>query len=147
MNSPGLQGAGGFVNLPRHPSQLYEAFGEGLILWLVLWFIVRKRKKFKGQIIAAYFIGYGAIRFFIEYFRTPDKGMDFPVMFTPVSSTSQLEIYPFNFTTGQLLCACMIAGGVLLHFFLKRRAGKNASALSENAGSIAEPPDGPDRIS
>ena len=66
--------ASGLVNLPRHPSQLYEAFFEGLVLWLILWFIVRKRRPYKGFSIACYMLGYGVIRFFIEYVRQPDKG-------------------------------------------------------------------------
>ncbi len=39
------------VNLPRHPSQLYEACFEGLVLWLILWFFVRKRDTFRGLAI------------------------------------------------------------------------------------------------
>lgn len=125
MHHAGIDGTG-MVNLPRHPSQLYEAFGEGLLLWLILWFIVRKRQRVKGAVIAAYFIGYGAIRFIIEYFRTPDRGLDFPVMLTPVNTTSHLVISPLNLTTGQLLCAAMIAGGLVFYLALRRneRRGK-----------------------
>ncbi|MDT8299825.1 MAG: prolipoprotein diacylglyceryl transferase, partial [Spirochaetaceae bacterium] len=64
------------VNLPRHPSQLYEALLEGVILWLVLWFVFRKRKPFDGFMIGAYLIGYSIARFIAEYFRTPDAGLD-----------------------------------------------------------------------
>ncbi len=58
----------------RHPSQLYEAFFEGVILWCVLMF-VKNRCHFSGAISAVYVIGYGALRFFIEFFREPDPQM------------------------------------------------------------------------
>ncbi len=47
------------VNLPRHPTQLYEALLEGIVLWLILWFVFRKRKPFKGFLIGMYVLGYG----------------------------------------------------------------------------------------
>ncbi|MEI6874844.1 MAG: prolipoprotein diacylglyceryl transferase, partial [Spirochaetota bacterium] len=45
------------VNLPRHPSQLYEATFEGVILWLLLWLFVRKRRVFTGFAAGAYLTG------------------------------------------------------------------------------------------
>ena len=66
------------VNLPRHPSQLYEAFFEGVVLWAVLWFVFRKRRSFRGQLMAVYIMGYGALRFLIEYVRQPDVELGFP---------------------------------------------------------------------
>ena len=74
------------MNLPRHPSQLYEAFFEGIVLWLILWFIVRKRKPYKGFVIACYMLGYGVIRFFIEYVREPDKGIGYPITLVPLDN-------------------------------------------------------------
>ena len=94
MTSKGIAETGNFINLPRHPSQIYEALGEGLLLWLILWFI-------------------------IEYFRTPDAGMDFPLMFSPVTTTIHLVISPVNFTTGQILCAIMIASGIASWFVFR----------------------------
>ena len=58
--------------LPRHPSQLYEAFGEGVILLLVLWIYARKPRKV-GQISGLFLITYGVVRFCLEYFREPDS--------------------------------------------------------------------------
>jgi phosphatidylglycerol:prolipoprotein diacylglycerol transferase len=89
------------ANLPRHPSQLYEAAGEGILLWLILWFIVRPRKPFAGFSVAIYVMGYSLIRFFIEYFRELDAGF---------------ELYtPLNLTMGQILCVlAFFAGGVFL---------------------------------
>ena len=69
---------GGLVNLPRHPSQLYEAFFEGIILWLIIWFC-RKHKKFDGMLGAIYAGGYGFFRFFIEYLREPDADLGYRI--------------------------------------------------------------------
>ncbi len=106
-------GGSEFVNLPRHPSQLYEAFGEGIVLWLVMWFVLKPRKPFKGFLVGAYLIGYGLIRFVIEYLRNPDKGLDFIIVFQPGYSTSQLSVPLLNFSMGQILCAVMILAGAL----------------------------------
>ena len=103
MNINGI----GMVNLPRHPSQLYEAFSEGILLWLILWFIVRKFNKFDGLLSGSYLIGYGIFRFIIEYFREPDKGLDFPLQWGN-DSPNYLMNSLFNFTTGQILCFLMI---------------------------------------
>jgi len=57
--------------LPRHPSQLYQAFGEGLLLFLVLiWF--SKRTRPVGAVGGLFVLGYGLARFIVEYFREPD---------------------------------------------------------------------------
>jgi phosphatidylglycerol:prolipoprotein diacylglycerol transferase len=61
------------THLPRHPSQLYEATLEGLVLFLVLAWLVRKGAlKRPGTIIGAFAVGYGAARIFCEFFREPD---------------------------------------------------------------------------
>ncbi|MDR3284733.1 MAG: prolipoprotein diacylglyceryl transferase, partial [Treponema sp.] len=64
------------INLPRHPSQLYEAFFEGLVLFLLLW-CIRKHKPFDGFLAAVYTAGYAIFRFFIEYFREPDTDLGY----------------------------------------------------------------------
>ena len=107
------------INLPRHPSQLYEAFLEGIVLWLLLWFIFRKRNLIRGSFVAIYVIGYGLVRFFIEYLREPDIGIGFPIKFVHVENPTYLFITPWNFTTGQILNFLMIAGGII--FFLIQR--------------------------
>lgn len=88
----------------RHPSQLYEAFFEGIFLFVVLWNL-RKVKMPRGAAIALYIIGYGGVRFVIEYFRQPDAHLGFVFL---------------SFSMGQVLCACMIAGGIGLFFYLRR---------------------------
>ncbi|GLQ20139.1 prolipoprotein diacylglyceryl transferase [Algimonas porphyrae] len=60
-------------SLPRHPSQLYEAFLEGLILWLILRFMTKRGALSKpGLITGAGVAGYGVFRFMVEFVRTPD---------------------------------------------------------------------------
>ncbi len=114
------------VNLPRHPSQLYEAFAEGLLLWAILWFIVRKFKKFEGTVTGMYLIGYGIFRFIIEYFREPDKGLDFPIAWGGTSPNYLMESV-FNFTTGQIFCFLMILAGVGILLIARNysKTGKN----------------------
>jgi phosphatidylglycerol:prolipoprotein diacylglycerol transferase len=87
----------------RHPSQLYEAFFEGIFLFLVLWSIRRKRP-FKGFFIPLYLIGYGTVRFFIEFFREPDPQLGFIIGFL---------------TMGQILCLVMILSGIILIYYRK----------------------------
>jgi len=90
---------------PRHASQLYEAFLEGILLCLILWF-VKSRVKVYG-IIGAFFVGfYGVFRFIVEFFREPD---------------SQLGYYFGFITMGQILCFLMILAGVGLYIHAKKR--------------------------
>lgn len=99
------------VNLPRHPSQLYEAFLEGIVLWLILWFL-RKHKKWNGMMGAVYLSGYGIFRFVIEYFREPDADLGYRIA-TDSSAPIYMNTSLFNFSTGQILCFIMIVGGIL----------------------------------
>jgi phosphatidylglycerol:prolipoprotein diacylglycerol transferase len=87
----------------RHPSQLYEAFFEGVVLFAILW-SVRKKYFFTGFLLSLYMIGYGLVRFFIEFVREPDSHLG--SVFGP-------------FSMGQVLCLLMISGGMLL-FFLRK---------------------------
>jgi len=82
----------------RHPSQLYEALLEGLLLFVVLW-LVRKRNPFDGFMIGLYIFGYGLVRFVIEFFREPDAHLGF--------------VLGFN-TMGQVLCLVMMLTGILI---------------------------------
>jgi len=124
----------GLVNLPRHPSQLYEALFEGLILWLVLWFIVRKRKPYSGFVIACYVLGYGIIRFFIEYVRQPDQGIGFLITLVRLDNPSQFS--PFNFTTGQILNLLMIAAAIIFMAVLRARSRQETAELAESRPNL-----------
>ncbi|MBQ3801683.1 MAG: prolipoprotein diacylglyceryl transferase [Treponema sp.] len=123
------------VNLPRHPSQLYEAFFEGIVLFALLWFL-RRRKPFDGFVGCMYAIGYGVARFIIEYFRQPDSDLGFRLSSANVAAGEEAHaIYRnsslLDISTGQVLCALMIVGCLalmLVLWLLSRRKGK---ALSE----------------
>lgn len=122
----------GMVNLPRHPSQLYEAFLEGIVLWLVMWFIVRKRRPYNGFAVAWYIIGYGTARFLVEYTREPDIGIGYPITLVPVANPGQFT--PFNFSTGQILSFLMAAAGVVCLFlfrWLDRRRTEAAAVADQ----------------
>ena len=60
--------------LPRHPSQLYQAGLEGIVLFFVLWIYSGKTRP-RGAVSGVFLIGYGAFRFVAEYFRNPDDGI------------------------------------------------------------------------
>jgi phosphatidylglycerol:prolipoprotein diacylglycerol transferase len=83
----------------RHPSQLYQAAGEGLLLFILLWRYAAKPRSV-GQVSAAFLIGYGALRFLAEFFRNPDPGI-FGVM-------------SLGLSTAQWLCLPMLLAGTWL---------------------------------
>lgn len=84
---------------PRHPSQLYEAVLEGPLLFLILWLIHRRSPR-RGFVLAAFLVGYGLLRFLVEFTREPDP---------------QLGFIAFGWLTmGQLLSASLVGAGVLL---------------------------------
>ena len=107
-----IQDGAQYVNLPRHPSQLYEALFEGVLLWIAVW-LVRNKKPFNGFLFCFYTIGYGVVRFFIEYFRQPDYELGFRI----AAAADDANIYLFNsfknISTGQILCFAMITGGLI----------------------------------
>ena len=105
------------VNLPRHPSQLYEALFEGLVTFAILWTVYKtKKKRADGFITALYPICYGVFRFVIEYFREPDVdiGYRFSVQ---KGALTYMNTSLLNLSTGQLLCALMILFGLGLMIF------------------------------
>jgi phosphatidylglycerol:prolipoprotein diacylglycerol transferase len=97
--------------LPRHPSQLYEALTEGLVLFAVLWWLTHRRQALRtpGVIGGAFLVGYGLARSFCEFFREPDAG-------------HILTVGPF--TAGIFYSLPM----VLVGFLAIRAAGKRSSA-------------------
>ncbi len=123
-----ISAAGNYINLPRHPSQLYEAFFEGVFLWAVMWFILRKRKHAPGELIGSYILGYGFIRFFIEYFREPDADIGFILELSGKnSSIHKLDSF-LNFSMGQLLCFIMIISGAAVIILFRKHNLKNLHA-------------------
>jgi len=61
-------------NIPRHPSPLYQAAGEGLLLFILLWWYSGRQRP-RAAVSGMFLIGYGAFRFLAEYFREPDAGI------------------------------------------------------------------------
>ena len=114
------------VNLPRHPSQLYQALLEGVVLWALLWFVFRKRVPFRGFMVSVYLMGYGVARFIAEYFREPDAALGFRIRLSSIPNPPALLVTPWNFTTGQVLSTLMVLAG-LICFFLFRRHARNRS--------------------
>lgn len=89
------------LSLPfRHPSQLYEAVSEGLLLFAILWLYSRKPRPV-GSVAALFLFFYGVFRGFVEFFRKPDEGIDF------LWGTTWL-------TEGMLLSIPMIIAGLAL---------------------------------
>ncbi len=106
--------------LPRHPSQLYEAMCEGLVLFLILWIL--KAKPWKqpvspywphGTMLALFLTLYGFFRFLIEFAREPDPQLGFVFLV---------------FSMGQILCLVMIGSGIALWFWRKTAQTKISAA-------------------
>jgi phosphatidylglycerol---prolipoprotein diacylglyceryl transferase len=94
--------------LPRHPSQLYEAFLEGIVLFLILFFLQRSdtTRARAGTLSGTFLIGYGAFRIIVEFFREPD---------------AQLGFLIGGATMGQLLSIPLIVVGLFLIWYARRR--------------------------
>jgi phosphatidylglycerol---prolipoprotein diacylglyceryl transferase len=88
-------------SLVRHPSQLYQAAGEGLLLFIILWIFTNKSRPL-GASSAVFLIGYGIFRFLAEFTRQPD---DF------------LGLLALNWSMGQWLSLPMIIGGAIVFVF------------------------------
>ena len=87
-------------NIYRHPSQLYEAFFEGIILFLILFFLKKKEfMKIPGFISGSFLIFYSVFRFIIEFFRVPDE---------------QLGYIFINLTMGQIISFIFLLIGIYL---------------------------------
>jgi phosphatidylglycerol:prolipoprotein diacylglycerol transferase len=111
-----------YINLPRHPVQIYEAFFEGVFLWLILWFICRRFKPFKGFVLSLYILGYGLIRFILDYIRMP-IGEGFMIQLVEQPYPVDVFYSPFNFILSQLFSFFMIAGGIamLIVFYIRSK--------------------------
>lgn len=98
--------------LPRHPSQIYEAFTEGLLLFIILWLFVwfTNAKRHPGFLSGVFLIGYGSFRMFCELFREPDFHIGFILS---------------EVTMGQLLSIPM----VILGFFLAFQAARKKATI------------------
>jgi len=103
--------------LLRHPSQLYQAFFEGICLFVLLW-ALRKRNWVKGSLAALYLISYGVVRFGLEFFREPDSHLGFVLG---------------NLSMGQILCLLMIiTGGVIWIMRSKSEIGTDRQSRAKS---------------
>lgn len=100
----------GLAEPARHPSQLYEAGLEGILLFAVLWFAFwRTKARYEpGKLVGLFLLGYGLCRFFVEFFREPDAQL------REFAAATGLHM-------GQWLCVPMIAGGAWLMWTAPRR--------------------------
>ena len=89
----------------RHPSQLYQMLGEGLLLFLTLRHLMLKRGWGGGWIACAFLVGYGAFRFVAEFFREPDADIGYQWL---------------GMTRGQEYCALMVVLGLVAFVLLRK---------------------------
>lgn len=102
----------------RHPSQLYEATMEGLLLGLVILVLVRRGQlKKPGTLAGTFFAGYGIGRFIVEFFRQPD--LQFVSPGNPLGLAWHMDGY--GLTMGQFLNLPMIFGGLVLIYWAQKR--------------------------
>lgn len=92
--------------LPRHPSQLYQLAGEGLLLFAIVWIFAKKSRPL-GAISAVFLIGYGTLRFLAEFTREPDSFLGLP---------------GFGLSMGQWLSLPMIVAGFIMLRWAQRRS-------------------------
>ena len=92
-------------NIARHPSQIYEALLEGVILFFILFFFIKKNYLLKPGLISSLFlIFYSLFRFLVEFFRVPDE---------------QVGLIYLNLTIGQIISLIFLSFGFYL-FFIKK---------------------------
>jgi phosphatidylglycerol:prolipoprotein diacylglycerol transferase len=91
--------------IARHPSQIYQFLGEGILLFVVTWVYARKPRPI-GAVSGVFMMGYGSLRFMAEYFREPD---------------AHLGLLALGMTMGQWLCVPMVGIGAWLCLRATRR--------------------------
>lgn len=112
--------------LPRHPSQLYEAALEGLVLFVIMWFLSR-HKRGDGFMIGAMVALYGVFRIIAELFREPDI---------------QLGFVTGGLTMGQVLSVPMVLVGVWLVWRASRRKPGSTEDVDASSGAGVDGPAG-----
>lgn len=95
---------------PRHPSQLYEAFLEGIVLFVILRVLIKREQARPGVVTGVFLLGYGIFRALVEFVREPDAHLG--LIWDVVSM-------------GQILCLPMIIGGTVIILFASQGKLKN----------------------
>lgn len=103
----------------RHPSQIYQAVGEGLLVFVLLWVFRRRLIEHKGFLSGLFLAGYGVMRFFVEFFREADK------YYNPVTRTSEPYYWAGLLSLGQLYCLPMVVGGIFICIYARRMTRLN----------------------
>lgn len=115
--------AGTELTPPLHPSMLYEALLEGFVLFAILWWFSSKPRP-RMAVSGAFLLGYGAFRFFVEFYRMPDVDLGYLALGWV--------------TMGQVLSAPMILAGILmLVLSLRREAGGASGTTNKGTKSRA----------
>ncbi len=105
-------------SLPRHPSQLYQAFLEGIVVFIILWAFSGKSRP-RMAVSAMFLLLYGAFRFIDEFFRQPDAQLGFVALDW--------------MTMGQILSIPMtVAGGIMLWWAYRKPLGDNNEATTQS---------------
>lgn len=105
------------VTTPRHPSQLYQAAAEGIVLLIIL-ALVRTKAKTVGVVSAWFLVCYGILRMLTEFFREPEPGLG----------------YLAGLTRGQLLSLSMVVGGLVLFAWIRRHPKAIGDIASDAPG-------------
>lgn len=109
----------------RHPSQLYQALGEGLLTFLIVRWLMVRRNWGGGYVACAFIVIYGIFRFFAEYFREPDP---------------QLGFQWLGMTRGQEFCVAMIVIGLVAAACLRAVKSRSMPTIDwANSGPNGEP--------
>jgi phosphatidylglycerol:prolipoprotein diacylglycerol transferase len=98
---------GPWEDIARHPSPIYQAFTEGALLFVLLWFVSAKPKP-AGFVTSVFLMGYGTMRMSTELFRSPDAHIGF-IAFDWLSM-------------GQLLSLPMLIAGILLFLWSRTQS-------------------------
>jgi len=101
--------------LARHPSQVYQFLGEGLLLFVVMWLYAKKPRPV-GAVSGVFLMGYGLMRFMAEYFREPD---------------AQLGLLALGLSMGQWLCVPMVVVGAWMWARVVLQNGESPNSTHE----------------
>jgi phosphatidylglycerol---prolipoprotein diacylglyceryl transferase len=112
-------GDAGFINLPRHPSQLYEALVTGLGAWMTL-MLRRRRQPPTGIMTALYLMIYGAAQFLAGYLRIPPIRSPFVLRHSPQQRAPDVFTSLFDVTADQIASLVILAAGVAVLVAVRR---------------------------